>query len=569
MGNEVYGARGYGELGLEELALPAQPRVVEDLLILPVRSGIYVLGGEPPQHLSGQTAAWLFESLVPLLDGTRNLHDLLDACEGLHEDMLRDMLTFLLMHGLIEQEEGDAAPDSVAEDAPLAVFFSRYLRLTGRHARRAGPIANLRQAHVRLVALSPELDWAVEHMADGLRENGVGSVRAQSPEDWQGADLGIALLDIRSYPAHHARLERAGVPVMPIDPLAGVLAPLYSPRVTACGHCVMLQIGESLPAPRTPTAACSSLFTRAMLHRAILRCLAGLTGVFGTEQVIGAEIWDADARRVRRIDSVLSLPNCPSCGGRVEPRDLAMPSGHRESIAALFHRGTALKPWDLNKPAMMQAHFKPENLALARPDPVPTGNVRSSAAVPTRLADAPELFGNVSGRLDARTLGTLLRYSAGFDVISANGVPQIRRVTASGGNLGLAPLWVEVADVEGLVPGWSAYDASTHRLIPRTAMLRVAQAWTCAAPLSGPIGAWLVIGNDVGKGYQKYAGRGYLYSLLDAGLMLGRIIEVCTALGLDALATWEFDDGLLLEGFGFDPARWDIAALVAIWGRGK
>src|SRR5262249_37902989 len=148
---EIYSSAGLTEVAkrLPELALPVRPRFVEDLLCLPSAGGIYVLGAEP-QFLGGTTVALVFHKLVPLLNGRRTVDEIALDLPDLSHRALTDILTLLMMHGLIEEGAVNApkTPLPASDVLCQSAFYSRYLRVTGRYRDRGGPLARLARAHV-------------------------------------------------------------------------------------------------------------------------------------------------------------------------------------------------------------------------------------------------------------------------------------------------------------------------------------------------------------------------------------------------------------------------------------
>jgi len=58
-------ARGLGEIAarIPEITLPHRPRLIEDLLSLPVEGGRFLLGGEP-SFIGGASLERVFEQLL-------------------------------------------------------------------------------------------------------------------------------------------------------------------------------------------------------------------------------------------------------------------------------------------------------------------------------------------------------------------------------------------------------------------------------------------------------------------------------------------------------------------------
>lgn len=91
-------------LGDINLRFPRRPRLLPDLSIfeMPDGLGIQFRGAESPVILRGGVAGFALRSLMPMLDGTRTLDDLIELCptELSHETLLRT-LSLLFTKGLI------------------------------------------------------------------------------------------------------------------------------------------------------------------------------------------------------------------------------------------------------------------------------------------------------------------------------------------------------------------------------------------------------------------------------------------------------------------------------------
>src|SRR5436190_17955226 len=121
-----------------ELRLPVQPRLVTDLFPVRLESGALHLVGAEAKTLGGESLGWMLRTLFPLLDGTRTISEIAAAVVPVQAADLRDVLSLLHLHGMIEEGRESNIPEDernrlVLRYGPQMQFFSRYLRLTGRH----------------------------------------------------------------------------------------------------------------------------------------------------------------------------------------------------------------------------------------------------------------------------------------------------------------------------------------------------------------------------------------------------------------------------------------------------
>src|SRR5262245_8634146 len=90
---ETVAASGLSRMAgrVKELWLPRLPRFPEDFRFVPCADGVMVLGAEV-QTLRGESVGWVVDRIVPQLDGTRTIAELLEVLPGLREEILRDVL---------------------------------------------------------------------------------------------------------------------------------------------------------------------------------------------------------------------------------------------------------------------------------------------------------------------------------------------------------------------------------------------------------------------------------------------------------------------------------------------
>jgi SagB-type dehydrogenase family enzyme len=463
-----------------------------------------------------------------------------------------------------------------------SVFYSRYLRVTGRYTDRGGPLARLAKAHVCVALTDDGMDASARTLERGLSEHGVGAVciacgLAAAAACSEGADLVLALGTLSEQRALQTALARRERPILFLDPARGLLGPYSVPKISACPDCVQLQIGEQIPDPSTQHRSAEGPLWLVLLQRAVQRAIATLTGLYGIEHTTAVELWDQRTRTTKRFDSVLALPNCPACGSDITPRGLRLPSGHEENVSFLFHRGTAIKPWDLGNAALVQKHLQPSivRLTQAHIAPQPANADEFPQSLP-RLPDDPTelsrplMSPNRAGpprRCSIASLGPLLRYSAGGTIVSIDGhTHHINRFTASGGNLGSACVYVVVRDVEGLRPGVYRYDLLDHRLhrLPRDFHAATVDARWADKDLANRSQALLIVACNISVTFQKYRGRGYVYSLLDAGLMAQRLVHLAEALGHYTTLAWDFEDSAVLKSLGQQAPEYGVGCLLAL-----
>src|SRR5207253_9961343 len=85
-----------------DLRLPERPRLIPELLVLPVGAdGLLFVGAEEEQVIRGRSARGALRSLLPELDGRRTLAELAQALP-LSATQLTGMVSLLFSRGLLE-----------------------------------------------------------------------------------------------------------------------------------------------------------------------------------------------------------------------------------------------------------------------------------------------------------------------------------------------------------------------------------------------------------------------------------------------------------------------------------
>jgi SagB-type dehydrogenase family enzyme len=582
---EVYNATGLTSAAeqLPELTLPVKPRFVEDLLCLPHNGGYYVLGAEP-QFLGGATIGWVFEKLVPQLRGLKTVDEIANELPDIAPRALTDVLTLLLMHGMIEEGAAPFAktPLSPDETTRQATYYSRYLRITGRYTDRDAPLNHLAETNVCIALLDTNLTGFARALERNLVDHGIGHVFTTGNTETVNTsrskvDLLIALGVISDQRSMNRPFAGKSLPTLFVDPQSCVLGPYTIRRVSACPDCVRLQIGEQLSDLSRVSRDPNDPFQLVLVQRTVQRALCALTGIYGVDDTTYVEKWDQKARSSKRFSALLPLPNCPSCGVEILPRTQRLPSGHQENVSMLFHRGTSIKPWDLGSAALVQRHLQPSILRLTISDNSP--RFQAEREIPANLILLAQESKNLSrpsinesdvpvmDPLTLSSLGPLLKYSAGGTMVSLGGSSvYLSRYTASGGNLGSAKVYLIVQNMKDLRTGVYRYDLLEHGLwrLPGCYERGAADARWADAPLGERANAILAVSCDFSLTFEKYGGRGYVYSLLDAGVMAQRLCKLAEIMGLQSTLAWDFNDNAVLASLGQLAPDCGVGCLLAL-----
>ncbi|GAB1820109.1 hypothetical protein [Herbidospora sp. RD11066] len=188
-----------------------RPRMRTDMAFLETPDGVYVRGHGDGFVIKGAGAYRYLSALLPHLDGSTPLDDLLDGLPPAHATSVRSLIMMLAAKGVIT----DAPERSTAGDER----FAGQIGLLAQYGDDGSGFQ--RAATAKVLVVSDEPDHA-DRLADALTANGVGSagwVRTASDEE---ADLICLVAADRPSPALFDLAERARVAGAAFVPLIRV-----------------------------------------------------------------------------------------------------------------------------------------------------------------------------------------------------------------------------------------------------------------------------------------------------------------------------------------------------------
>ncbi len=526
-----------------DLTLPARPRLIPELVALPLEAdGLMLVGGEEPQVFRGRSARVLLPQLLPLLDGEHTLGEIVARRPSLRAADVRDAVSLLFSRGLLE----DGLPRApLPELVDVAGFLGRHVDASRRHASREAALRCLASASVSVVGAGP----LAESLASDLRAAGVGSVRVEDGAPFP-ADLAIVL-------SSGATAERA----RRFEPAPGGrtllvrlgrdeahIGPLLADGVTACPECVARAHPHPQGEPEPLRAALWIGLASLQAFLALSQISSGMTlRGFRVQRVEGGELSEETRLAVR-------LPGCARCGMAGEP----WATGDPRMLAWIYHCATSLPSRAMLSPKDHQAHYLVAHTRLAaerrRLVWSPSSEVlpvRPLGVTAPEPASAGTRGGGAVGELDAAMLSSLLLRTAGE--IREDG--QRRRLVPTGGNLGSVNLWVIARQIAGLAPGAYLYDA------PRQALdfVRAVDdgALRDALRTDAPLPDCLLAGaGGLAKCAQKYQAFAYRLIHFDAGVALAFAHLTAGALGITPREHADFD--LTIPRLFGTPIRWEM-----------
>jgi bacteriocin biosynthesis cyclodehydratase domain-containing protein len=302
--------------------LPSRPALKPWYRVLERDDRLLLQYGETLVSFEGRAATRLLPALLPLLDGTRSLDEIVQIMGPAVRQAVEHALGLLQEHGLLTEPALEAVTESERRSA-------EFLAATDPHGRTTAELlATIRAARVAVAGAGP----LAAEVASSLRRSGITglaplSIRADSVELGE-FQLGLAVPAGDELPTLSSWNEAAlgaGVPwlqVLPFDGLFGAVGPLYVPGETACFECFRIRRAsnvdygreflalQDVPAP-LPAAA------------GVEQTVAGLAATFALRWLAHRDqflpgTWYALELGVRPalgVHVLYRVPRCPACSG--------------------------------------------------------------------------------------------------------------------------------------------------------------------------------------------------------------------------------------------------------------
>ncbi len=520
-------ARSLGSTFAEdpEFALPARPRFIPEVLVIPYgQNALLFEGGRELQVISGKSARTFLPRLLPLLDGRHTIEELSARFPQLPANAVRDAVVLLYTRGLLE--DGDPGEPPPGQDA-LAAFAGRYCDVTRVSASRRQVLDRLAAARVAVVGNAAGREVLGGLMGHGFRA--LDLLRAPADLRQDAYDLLVACFSDagEDAPAWFRAAQSVGIRALHahIGADAVEIGPYFIPGQSGCYDCMRTlhaapaQAGGDLPF----WSAVVALQASTLLSR------LGSVKLYNTCRVHGRSVHGPTYER----RSLARLPGCATCG-----LEGALPEPTHPDLRAwvLHHSAHVMTCKELRSPRDHQIHYAASNLELTRKEPRPRHGVPI-----VRLPDEaePDLLPpwtrhverGSRQRADLGLLGRMLRYAAGYQDTPVGK----RRIAASGGGLASCDLFVVARRVSGLEPGAYHYFGYGHCL-ERIGFVEdglLAGALGLADAELPPV---LVIGtSDTLKTRQKYDEFSFRIGALDSGVACQVLHDVAAAAGLDVV----------------------------------
>jgi bacteriocin biosynthesis cyclodehydratase domain-containing protein len=273
--------------------------------------------------LDGRAAATLLPALLPLLDGTRTVEQLVSELGAVTEPAVANALGLLARHGLLLNGPPGLNDDNAPGAVAAALFVASTTRRTSPREARAA-LAGAEVVVAGAGAAAPEL-------AGLLGDAGVGTVR-KAPLDAASCNVVAAVPAADEVP----RLDelnsrclagsRPWLQVLPGDGRVVVVGPLFLPGLSACHVCYRLRRGACSDF-EDDFEAVEATPSRAASPRALVAAAAGIAALLlvrwlaARDPSLPGRFYALETGAILGLSHhhVLRVPRCPACGDAEPP----------------------------------------------------------------------------------------------------------------------------------------------------------------------------------------------------------------------------------------------------------
>ena len=504
--------------------------------------GVAVEGGWVRHVFSGK-AADLVGAILPRLDGTRPA-SVLAAELGRNPAAVAAVIGHLVHIGAAEPaepaEHGNTVNYAGTSDADRLI--RRIARSGGLVAKAAESVARLASARVSVLA-TPD---AGNMLCSALLEAGIGDVRLGGPAE--ADDLlvivgeGQATARLASLDALRARQCRPWL-LVTVGEDRIQLGPLFDRRYTPCYDCAARSLTPDGVGGDAVTPGVGAI-AMALAAETAVCFLGGLAPVKSVGAAISLDLstWSSSSRKLTR------RAGCESC---------SPVTGEPPGDDPFCYRYDQLVEPD--PPVIVQQHAAIEQkfTELLRDRKV---------APPTRPLVLPEAGRPNEGRVDALTLGWVLRRAAGRLDSPPPGslAPVPPGLAPTAGNLRSVCAYVVCRGVADVAGGCYFYDPFAHEL--RATGTAVAVSDDLAAE---PWTAVVIMTAALSRLRAKYNDFALKLAYLDAGCAMTQLELACAAAGLSCHGSLSFDAAYLSGLIGADPQTEPVTGLAFVSVKGN
>jgi bacteriocin biosynthesis cyclodehydratase domain-containing protein len=303
-------------------ALPALPQLKPWYRVLQREDKLLLQYGETLVSFEGRAATRLLPALLPLLDGTRPVDEIVQIIGPAVRRAVEHALGLLQDHGLLTEPALQAVADWESRSAEFLAATDPLGRTT------AELLATIRAARIALAGAGP----LAAEVASSLRRSGIGGLErlSLSAENLTRGEfqVGLAVPTGEELPElvkwNEAALA-AGLPwlqVLPFDGLFAAVGPLYVPGETACYECFRVRRASNVDHGRE-FLALQNVSARLPAAGSVEQTVTGLAATFALRWLAHRDhflpgTWYAvelGARPTLAAHVLYRVPRCPTCSG--------------------------------------------------------------------------------------------------------------------------------------------------------------------------------------------------------------------------------------------------------------
>ena len=570
--------------------LPARPRFVPGLVVVPVEDGLLIDGTDRLQLLKLDTSQTLIPRLIALMDGSRTLAQLEDTFQGVPREHVRVALSKMLDCGLVEDFR-NSLEGTVPNPETLA-FLCRHVGVTRANSNGLEAYLKLDVSEIAILNSNGPSD-AGELLRCLLEKTGTRSVEVldrTSLETWRPQTMrsdGLRLLisfclggedrewhrDLDDWCYEH---KVAWLRVVIEDNRGCVdIGPLFQGAELACFRCfcqVHLKSDRREPPIRPGT---DYRFWASLVAVEVTYLLTQIGPVTMRREFHRYYPGNWQARQLR----FPRVPGCSRCRplSHKEKTKSSEPAEHGMIDTAVMFEDCSDQHGVLPTLRMRQEHshasvrlsqqakrmFSSQQYTLDRSlltvGPGVLNMLLGNEATPAQNA------------LTIDQLKTILLVTGGIRDLQHTS-PKVQRWAATAGNLGSVELFAAVRDVKGLQPGLYFYQPREHSLadlrwkrgMPDISefMRRVVGCHIrCAEDLPDVL---VLFTGAFRRVAQKYGTFAYRLINLDAGAALSQFRMVARSLNLWSHAAFPWADDLLEEQLNLEPFAEQATVVAAL-----
>jgi bacteriocin biosynthesis cyclodehydratase domain-containing protein len=302
--------------------LPRRPALKPWYRLLPREDRLLLQYGETLVSFEGRAARRLLPALLPLLDGTRSLDEIVEVVGPPVRRAVEQALVLLHEHGLLTE----AGTETQVEAEKRAGDFLAATDPAGRSAEEL--LATVRAARV---AVAGSGSLALE-VASSLRRSGARTLEQLSLDALSAElarfQLAVAVPEGEELPTlsgwNQAALT-AGLPwlqVLPFDGIFCAVGPLYVPGETACYECFRIRRASNVGYGRE-FLALQEVAVRLPASASLEQAVAGLAATLTLRWLAHADqflagtwyAFELGTRPALGTHVLYRVPRCPVCSG--------------------------------------------------------------------------------------------------------------------------------------------------------------------------------------------------------------------------------------------------------------